>query len=174
MSVFTFYTEVNIGCICVLMLLLYSIKRLPTPQQKFKLFYKLVLWHILYFASDSLWALVNDGTILKNTFTVLAVNYSNAIVAAFLFYSCFMYAEISTRPEMTRVQIQRLQAKLSKLDPDNAVREHEKKATAKKAAPKKATDSKASAKAAPKAEEAKAAKPATKKATKKSATPKAE
>lgn len=112
MSVFIFYTEVNIGCICVLMLLLYSIKRLPTPQQKFKLFYKLVLWHILYFASDSLWALVNDGTILKNTFTVLAVNYSNAIVAAFLFYSCFMYAEISTRPEMTRVQIQRLQAKL--------------------------------------------------------------
>ena len=76
--------------------------------------------------------------------------------------------------EMKDKEIQRLQAKLSKLDPDNAVREHEKKATAKKAAPKKATDSKASAKAAPKAEEAKAAKPATKKATKKSATPKAE
>ena len=76
--------------------------------------------------------------------------------------------------EMKDKEIQRLQAKLSKLDPDNAVREHEKKATAKKAAPKKATDSKASAKAAPKAEEAKAAKPAPKKATKKSATPKAE
>ena len=71
--------------------------------------------------------------------------------------------------EMKDKEIQRLQAKLSKLDPDNAVREHEKKATAKKAPAKKTP-----AKAAPKTEEAKAAKPTTKKAAKKSAPPKAE
>ena len=109
MSVFVSYTEVNIGCACVLMLLLYSIKMLPTPQLKFSLFYKLVLWHILYFLSDSAWALVNDGLIPKNTISVLAVNYSNALIISFLFYSCFVFAEISTRPEMTRTQIHKLQ-----------------------------------------------------------------
>ena len=70
--------------------------------------------------------------------------------------------------EMKDKEIQRLQAKLSKLDPDNAVRESEKKTPAKKTPAKKTP-----AKAAPKTEEAKAAKPAPKKATKKSATPKA-
>ena len=112
MSVFVFYMEVSVGCACVLMLLLYSIKRLPTPQLRFTLFRRLVLWHILYFFSDALWALVNDGVLPKNAFSVLAVNYSNAIIAAILFYSCFIYAEMSTRPEMTRVQIRHLQTKL--------------------------------------------------------------
>lgn len=112
MSVFVFYAEVSIGCACVLILLLYSIKRLPTPQMRFTLFYKLVLWHIFYFVSDSVWALVNDGILPKNVFSVLAVNYSNAIIAAMLFYSCFIFAEMSTRQDMTRVQIRHLQAKL--------------------------------------------------------------
>ena len=112
MSDFVFYAEVSVGCACVLTLLLYSIKRLPTPQQKFKLFHNLVLWHILYFLSDSVWALVNGGVIPKNVYTVLATNYSNAIVVALLFYSCFTFAEMSTRPEMTRAQIHSLQAKL--------------------------------------------------------------
>lgn len=103
MSVFVFYAEVSVGCACILMLLLYSINRLPTPQLKFMLFHRLVLCHIAYFVSDACWALVNDNVIPKNTFTVLAVNYSNAIIAAILFYSCFIYAEMSTRPEMTRI-----------------------------------------------------------------------
>ena len=38
MSVFGFYVEVNLGCVCILALLLYSIKRLPTPQLKYTLF----------------------------------------------------------------------------------------------------------------------------------------
>lgn len=111
MSVFGFYVEVNAGCIVILLLLLYSIKRLPTPQVKYELFQTLVLWHIVYFISDSVWALVNDATIPKNTFTVLAVNYFNAIILPVVAYNCFMFAEISTRPEMTRKQIDRLQNK---------------------------------------------------------------
>lgn len=112
MSVFVFYAEVSVGCACILTLLLYSINRLPTPQLKFMLFHRLVLCHIAYFVSDACWALVNDNVIPKNTFTVLTVNYSNAVIAAILFYSCFIYAEMSTRPEMTRVQIRHLQAQL--------------------------------------------------------------
>ena len=112
MSDFIFYAEVSVGGACVLMLLLYSIKKLPTPQQKFNLFARLVWWHAVYFVSDAFWALVNDGVIPKNTFSVLAVNYSNAVIISILFYSCFAYAEISTRPEMTRVQIQSLLTKL--------------------------------------------------------------
>ena len=112
MSTYVFYAYISIGCACILTVLLYSINRLPTPQLKFTLFRKLVLWHIAYFVSDALWALVNDGVIPKNTVTVLAVNYSNAIIAAVLFYSCFIYAEMSTRPDMTRAQISSLQAKL--------------------------------------------------------------
>ena len=112
MSVFGFYVEVNAGCILILMLLLYSIKRLPTPQIKYELFQKLVLWHIVYFLSDSAWALVNDAALPKNTFTVLAVNYFNAIIMPIVAYNCFMFAEISTRPEMTRKQIETLQFKL--------------------------------------------------------------
>ncbi|WP_233142926.1 GGDEF domain-containing protein [Fibrobacter sp. UWR2] len=112
MSTYVFYAYISVGCACILTVLLYSINRLPTPQLKFTLFRKLVLWHIAYFVSDALWALVNDGVIPKNIVTVLAVNYSNAIIAAVLFYSCFIYAEMSTRPDMTRAQISSLQAKL--------------------------------------------------------------
>lgn len=112
MSVFGFYAEVNAGCVCILMLLLYSIKRLPTPQLKYTLFQNLVLWHIVYFISDSFWALVNGGFFPKNTFSVLAVNFSNAILLPVVAYSCFVFAEISTRPEMNRRQIELLQMKL--------------------------------------------------------------
>ena len=110
MSVYVFYAEVNIACICVLLLLQYSIISLPTPQLKYTLFHKLVFWHIIYFLNDSIWALVYDGIFVKNTFSALAVNYLNAIIAAVLFYSCFIYAEMSTRPDMTKQQIQRLQS----------------------------------------------------------------
>ena len=80
MSVFGFYTEVNLGCVCILMLLLYSIKKLPTPLLKYPLFQNLVLWHIAYFVSDSLWALVNNSVIPKNIFSVLTVNFLNAAI----------------------------------------------------------------------------------------------
>ncbi len=109
MSVFGFYTEVNLGCVCILMLLLYSIKKLPTPLLKYPLFQKLVLWHILYFVSDSLWSLVNDSVIPKNTFSVLTVNFLNAAILPMVMYSCFAFAEMSTRPDMTRKQIEHLQ-----------------------------------------------------------------
>ena len=89
MSELGFYAEVCVGCACVLLILLYSIKRLPTPQLKFGLFSKLVFWHIIYFFSDALWALVNDGVIAKNFISVLAANYSNAVIISILFYSCF-------------------------------------------------------------------------------------
>ena len=112
MSDFVFYAEASVGCACILMLLLYSIKKLPTPQFKFNLFYQLVVWHIVYFISDTAWALVNNGTIPKTTFSVLTVNYLNAVIIAIVFYCCFAYAEISTRPEMTRLQIQSLRTKL--------------------------------------------------------------
>lgn len=112
MSVFVFYAEVSVGCACILTLLLYSINRLPTPQLKFALFRRLVLWHIFYFLSDAVWALVNDGIIPKNEFSVLAVNYSNAVILSVLAYSCYIFAEMCTRPEMTRIQIRCLQAKL--------------------------------------------------------------
>lgn len=109
MSVFGFYTEVNLGCVCILMLLLYSIKKLPTPLLKYPLFQKLVLWHILYFVSDSFWSLVNDSVIPKNTFSVLTVNFLNAAILPMVMYSCFAFAEMSTRPDMTRKQIEHLQ-----------------------------------------------------------------
>jgi diguanylate cyclase (GGDEF)-like protein len=112
MSIFGFYAEVNMGCVCILLLLLYSIKKLPTPQQKYELFQKLVLWHIVYFLNDSVWAFINDDVIPKNTFSVLMVNFLNAIILPVVAYSCFVFSEISTRPEMTRKQIESLQVKL--------------------------------------------------------------
>ena len=112
MSVFGFYVEVNLGCVCILALLLYSIKRLPTPQLKYTLFQNLILWHIIYFISDSAWALVNDGVLPKNVFSVLAVNYLNVVIIPFVAYSCFIFAEIGTRTDMTRKQIERLQLEL--------------------------------------------------------------
>lgn len=112
MSIFGFYAEVNLGCVCVLMLLFYSIKKLPTPLLKYPLFQKLILWHIIYFISDSMWAFVNDGVLPKNTFSVLLVNYSNVVILPVVAYSCFLFAEISTRPDMTRKQIDLLQVKL--------------------------------------------------------------
>ena len=112
MSVFVFYAEVNMACICILLLLLFSIRSLPTPQLKDELFRKLVLWHIIYFLNDTVWALVNDGIFVKNAISVLAVNYLNAIIAAVVMYSCFLFAEFSTRPDMTLPQIRRLKTAL--------------------------------------------------------------
>ena len=112
MSVFGFYVEVNLGCVCILALLLYSIKRLPTPQLKYTLFQNLIFFHIIYFISDSAWALVNDGVLPKNVFSVLAVNYLNVVIMPFVAYSCFIFAEIGTRTDMTRKQIERLQLEL--------------------------------------------------------------
>ncbi len=109
MSVFGFYAEVNLGCVCLLLLLWYTIKKLPTPQPKYELFRTLVLWHILYFLSDSAWALVNNATIPKNIFSVLIVNYLNVFILPMVAYSCFMFAEIGTRADMTRKQIEHLQ-----------------------------------------------------------------
>ena len=112
MSVFGFYVEVNLGCVCILMLLLYSIKRLPTPQLKYTLFQNLIFFHIIYFISDSAWALVNDGVLPKNVFSVLAVNYLNVVIMPVVAYSCFIFAEIGTRTDMTRKQIERFRFKL--------------------------------------------------------------
>ena len=112
MSVFGFYVEVNLGCVCILALLLYSIKRLPTPQLKYTLFQNLILWHIIYFISDSAWALVNDSVLPKNVFSVLVVNYLNVVIMPVVAYSCFIFAEIGTRTDMTRKQIERLRFKL--------------------------------------------------------------
>ena len=112
MSVFGFYVEVNLGCVCILMLLLYSIKRLPTPQLKYTLFQNLILWHIIYFISDSAWALVNDNVLPKNVITVLVVNYLNVVIMPVVAYSCFIFAEIGTRTDMTRKQIERFRFKL--------------------------------------------------------------
>lgn len=112
MSVFGFYVEVNLGCVCILALLLYSIKRLPTPQLKYTLFQNLIFFHIIYFISDSAWALVNDGVLPKNVFSVLAVNYLNVVIMPFVAYSCFIFAEIGTRTDMTRKQIEQFRFKL--------------------------------------------------------------
>lgn len=59
-----------------------------------------------------MWAFVNDGVLPKNTFSVLLVNYSNVVILPVVAYSCFLFAEISTRPDMTRKQIDLLQVKL--------------------------------------------------------------
>ena len=112
MNVYGFYVAINLGCVGILLLLYYSIKKIPTPQLKYELFQKMILWHIAYFVNDSLWALVNDSVIPKNIFTVLTVNYLNAAILPMVAYSCFFYAEIGMRSNMTRVQIERLQAKL--------------------------------------------------------------
>ena len=112
MSVYGFYAEVNIGCALILMLLLYSIRSLPTPQLKYSLFKNLVRWHIVYFLSDALWSLVSDGILPKNIYTVLLVNYLNSILLPIVAYSCFVFSEITTRTEMTREQIEWFQTKL--------------------------------------------------------------
>ena len=112
MSVYGFYAEINIGCACILTLLLYSIGRLPTPQLKYSLFRNLVQWHIVYFLSDTIWALVYDAVFPKNIYSALAVNYLNSILLAIVAYSCFVFAEITTRTDMTRQQIERLQIRL--------------------------------------------------------------
>ena len=55
---------------------------------------------------------MNDGVLPKNVFSVLAVNYLNVVIIPFVAYSCFIFAEIGTRTDMTRKQIERLQLKL--------------------------------------------------------------
>ncbi|MEE3340259.1 MAG: hypothetical protein VZR14_05980 [Hallerella sp.] len=104
-----FYAQVNIACILLVGVLFFNIRRLPTAQLKDTLLADVLFWHMLYFASDAVWALVTSGYFPKNTFTILAVNYSNAIILSIVAYKCFLYSSVGSNPDQTKKQLQHQQ-----------------------------------------------------------------
>lgn len=104
-----FYAQVNIACILLVGVLFFNIRRLPTAQLKDTLLADVLFWHMLYFASDAVWALVTSGYFPKNTFTILAVNYSNAIILSIVAYKCFLYSSVGSNPDLTKKQLQHQQ-----------------------------------------------------------------
>jgi len=101
-----FYAQVNIACILLLGLLFFNIRHLPTAQLKDSFLADVLIWHMLYFASDAVWALISSGYFPKNTFSILAVNYSNAIILSIVSYKCFLYSSTGTNPDLTKQQLQ--------------------------------------------------------------------
>ncbi len=104
-----YYAQVNLACILLLGLLLFNVRRLPTAQLKDTIFSEVLLWHMFYFASDAVWALITSGYFPKNSFSVLAINYTNAIILSIVAYKCFIYSSVGTIPNLTKRQLQRLQ-----------------------------------------------------------------
>ena len=104
-----FYAQVNLACILLLGLLLFNIRRIPTSQLKDTLLADVLIWHMIYFASDAVWAVVTSGYFPKNTFSILAVNYLNAIILSIVSYKCFIYSSVGTNPDLTKQQLQHQQ-----------------------------------------------------------------
>ena len=90
-----FYIEANVVCIILfLIMLIRSIKGIDR-QMKQNIFNKVMMYHVLYFASDIIWELVISGIIVKNRWTVTIPNLLNAIFLFCLTYYWFYYIEVS-------------------------------------------------------------------------------
>lgn len=90
-----FYVESNVVCQIIFLMLFLRSLRSVDRQMKNMMFDNVLIGHILYFASDIAWILVESGYLPKNRFSVSAVNYTNAIFLLVIAFYWFMYVEMS-------------------------------------------------------------------------------
>ncbi|MBO4635808.1 MAG: GGDEF domain-containing protein [Clostridiales bacterium] len=89
-----FYIEANIVCLFIfLMLLVRSIGGVDR-QEKQRVFDGMLISHILYFVSDSLWVLILDDVIPRTFVTVAVVNLANALILYCITFFWYVYVEL--------------------------------------------------------------------------------
>ena len=94
---FTFYSEANIVCIIILLILLITDIFHSTRQEKQMWFNRAIIANILYYVSDIGWAAVLAGLIPKFRTLVALFNLSNYILLSLMAYEWFMFMAVSER-----------------------------------------------------------------------------
>ena len=92
---FFFYTEANIVCILILLILLVNDRLHNTRQEKQIRFNWTVVAHIGYFISDIGWAAVLSGNLPRTRLLVGLFNFTNLVMMHLLAYEWFLYMAAS-------------------------------------------------------------------------------
>lgn len=90
-----FYTEANIVCIIVFMLLLIKDMGGVGRQAKQIAFINIIISHMLYFVSDIFWVLIMAEIVPRTIVTASIVNITNAVFLCVITGYWFVYVELS-------------------------------------------------------------------------------
>ena len=97
LSEFIFYTEANIICVIMLLMLLINDIFHSTKQEKQMWFSRAIIVNTLYFASDIGWAAVLAGQLPRTRLLVVLFNLSNFILLSLMAYEWFMFMAASEK-----------------------------------------------------------------------------
>ena len=92
---FFFYTEANIVCILILLILLVNDRLHNTRQEKQIRFNWTIIAHIGYFISDIGWAAVLSGNLPRTRLLVGLFNFTNLVMMHLLAFEWFLYMAAS-------------------------------------------------------------------------------
>lgn len=96
-SYFFFYAEASVVCILLFGMLLMNDRSNMNRQEKQIVFGQALLAHILYFASDAVWAGIIAGYVPRTHFSVVLMNYINFILLSAIAYNWARFAAVSER-----------------------------------------------------------------------------
>lgn len=91
----TFYSEANIVCIIIFMMMFIREMGSVGRQAKQLIFINITVCHMLYFVSDTIWGLVVSNIIPCTPLSSSSVNISNAVLLSALTGFWFVYVELS-------------------------------------------------------------------------------
>ncbi|MBR3018660.1 MAG: GGDEF domain-containing protein [Clostridia bacterium] len=105
---FIFYSEANIICVIMLLMLLINDIFHSTKQEKQVWFSRAIVANILYFISDIGWAAVLAGQLPKTRTLVALFNLSNYILLSLMAYEWFMFMAASERMDFRKMKEKRI------------------------------------------------------------------
>ena len=108
---FFFYTEANIVCILILLILLVNDRLHNTRQEKQIRFNWTVVAHIGYFISDICWAAVLSGNLPRTRLLVGLFNFTNLVMLNLLAYEWFLYMAASENMDFRKSRRRRIQCR---------------------------------------------------------------
>ena len=105
---FLYYAEGNIVCIVILALILINDRMFGIQQEKQIWFNRTIFAHILYFASDNLWAAINGGQLPSARPLVGLVNLANYILLSLIAFEWFIYMAVAERVPFVKSRKKRM------------------------------------------------------------------
>ena len=87
----TYYLESSVVCLLIFaIMLIHDLRRVDRQEKQIKYDHALIAF-MLYFVSDSFWAMIIDDMIPKTMFSVALVNFANYILMAAITYTWLRY-----------------------------------------------------------------------------------
>ena len=105
---FVYYSEANVICVIMLLMILINDIFHSTQQEKQVWFKRAIVANILYFASDIGWAAVLAGQLPKTRALVAAFNFLNYILLSLMAYEWFMFMAASERMDFRKSREKRI------------------------------------------------------------------